>query len=72
MTPMKKSGQITEMGRYTHGTDVSDCYLVIYDTNGNIRALLSPGKDHRMNIGTHTTDHTSNYKNCGAIWFKLK
>ncbi len=72
MTPMKKSGVITEMGRYTSGMDVSDCYLVVFDTDGNICALLSPGKDTRMNIGTKTPDHTSNYKNCGAIWFKMK
>ncbi len=72
MMPMKKSGKITQMGRFSSGMDVSDCYLVVFDTDGNIRALLSPGKDNRLNIGTHETDHTSNYKNCGAIWFKIQ
>lgn len=72
MMPMKKSGIITEMGRYASGTDISDCYLVVFDTDGNIRALLSPGTDHRTNIATGKPDSTSNYKNCGAIWFKMK
>ena len=72
MMPMKKSGKITQMGRFSSGMDVSDCYLVVFDTDGNIRALLSPGKDNRLNIGTNETDHTSNYKNCGAIWFKIQ
>ena len=72
MMPMKKSGIITEMGRYASGTDISDCYLVVFDTDGNIRALLSPGTDSRTNIATGKPDSTSNYKNCGAIWFKMK
>jgi len=72
MMPMKKKGIITAMGRYSRGTDVSDCYLVVFDTDGNIRALLSPGKEHRLNIATNTMDSTSNYTNCGAIWFKMK
>lgn len=72
MTPMKKSGIITEMGRYVSGTDITDCYLVVFDTDGNIRALLSPGTDSRTNIATGKPDSTGNYKNCGAIWFKMK
>ena len=48
MMPMKKSGIITEMGRYASGTD------------------------SRTNIATGKPDSTSNYKNCGAIWFKMK
>lgn len=72
MMPMKKNGIISEMGRYVSGTDISDCYLVVFDTDGNIRALLSPGTDNRTNIATGKSDSTSNYKNCGAIWFKMK
>lgn len=71
MEPLKQSGSITDYGKYATSEKPEDCYLVVYDPAGNIRAILSPGDEERLNLQTGSFDSISNYRGCGAIWFKL-
>lgn len=71
MKPLKRQGLI-EYGRYTKDQDLQDCYLIVYNTNGKLPALLGPGGDNRMNLKEHRPDKLSNYAGCGALWFREK
>jgi len=71
MVPFKKSGKITRLGKYTTMDEPTESYLIIYDTNGYIRAVLGKGSDSRENLKTKKEDTERNYKGCGAIWFQL-
>lgn len=72
MEPLKAKGDILDYGKYISADNPEECYLVIYDPAGNIRALLGKGKDSRWNLKTGKDDSLTNYRGCGAIWFKLK
>ncbi len=71
MVPFKKSGKITRLGKYTTMDQPAESYLIIYDTNGYIKAVLGKGTDSRENLKTKQPDNEHNYKGCGAIWFQL-
>lgn len=71
MEPLKQSGSITDYGKYATSEKPEDCYLIVYDPAGNIRAILGPGDEERLNLRTGSFDSISNYRGCGAIWFKL-
>lgn len=72
MQPLKEEGKIIDYGKYSTAEHVEQCYLIIYDPAGNIRALLGKGNDIRPNLKTGQNDSERNYRGCGAIWFKLK
>ena len=72
MEPLKENGDIIEYGKYATAEKPEECYLIVYDTAGNIRALLGKGTDSRWNLLTNKNDSTANYRGCGAIWFILK
>ena len=69
MEPLKEKGDITDYGKYATAKKPEDCYLVVYDPAGNIKALLGKGKDVRKNLKTGKDDSVKNYRGCGAIWF---
>lgn len=71
MEPLKKQGDILDYGKYASAKKPEECYLIIYDPAGNIRALLGTGKQSRWNIKTNKDDNLANYRGCGAIWFRL-
>lgn len=72
MEPLKEKGDILDYGKYASAENPEDCYLIVYDPAGNIRALLGTGKDSRWNLKTGKDDSLTNYRGCGAIWFILK
>lgn len=72
MEPMKEEGIITAYGKYSTMDTPEECYLIIYDPAGNIRAVLGKGSEQRINLNTQRQDSETNYRGCGAIWFKLK
>lgn len=72
MEPMKQEGTITAYGKYSSMESPEECYLIVYDPAGNIRAVLGKGTDERPNLLTNKQDSETNYRGCGAIWFKLK
>lgn len=72
MEPLKKKGYILDYGKYATAKDPENCYLIVYDPAGNIKALLGKGSEERMNLNTGKLDGIENYHGCGAIWFKIK
>lgn len=73
---LKKEGEILKFSRYTADTANIETYaLVIYDTDGNIEAILSPGIK-RTNYLTGKPDSLDNYTGSngrrGALIIKLK
>lgn len=72
MVPLKLNGEITKLGKYRTMREPQRSYLIIYDTDARIRAVLSPGSESsRKNLRTGEKDSIYNYGGCGAIWFQL-
>lgn len=72
MEPLKQKGAITAYGKYATAQKPEECYLIVYDPAGNIRAVLDKGEKTRLNLKTGKDDSIRNYRGCGAIWFKIK
>lgn len=64
---------ITSYGKGKTNKQPEDCYWVIYDRAGNIKAVLGKGKDKRRNWKNNRDENLSNYegKGYGAIWFQI-
>lgn len=71
LVPLKEQGEITAFGKYATMQEPEKSYLIIYDPNGRIRAILGKGDKTRKNLNTGKEDGIKNYRGCGAIWFQL-
>ncbi len=71
MEPLKEKGDIRDYGKYATAEKPEECYLVVYDPAGNIKALLGKGDKVRQNLKTGKDDSIKNYRGCGAIWFTI-
>lgn len=69
MEAMKQRGDIKDYGKYATMKHPEQCYLIVYDAAGNIRAWLGKGINTRMNLQTGEYESLMNYRGCGAIWF---
>ena len=69
--PLHAKGFIKNYGKYNTMTEPNNCYLIIYDSDGEIRAVLDKGESSRKNLSTGKEDSEHNYSGCGAIWFQL-
>ena len=69
---LQGKGKLKKYGKYATMPTEEDCYLFVYDKQGNISALLRKSGDVQYNLNTLNEDNVKNYKNCGAIWFQLK
>lgn len=69
---LKSKDKLIAYGKYATMPENEDCYLFVYDKQGNITALLRKSGDLQYNLNTLKEDNVRNYKNCGAIWFQLK
>lgn len=67
---MKANGTVTEYNKYNAVADKEAYWLVIYDSHGDIAAVLTDGKQRR-NAATQTPDHERNYPNCAALCVKF-
>lgn len=67
---MKANGTVTEYNKYNAVADKEAYWLVIYDSHGNIAAVLTDGKQRR-NAATQKPDHERNYPNCAALCVKF-
>lgn len=72
LPPLKEEGCIVDYGKYATAEKPEECYLIIYDIAGNIKALLGKGDKMRPNLQTGKDETLQNYRGCGAIWFQLK
>ena len=71
ISPLHNQGVIRSYGKYSTMKEPAECYLIVYDANGYIKAFLGKGHDTRENLKTHQPDNVRNYIGCGAIWFIL-
>lgn len=69
--PLRIEGKVKSYGKYATMKNPEECYLIIYDTDANIRAILGKGTDSRKNLCTGKDDTEKAYKGCGAFWFIL-
>lgn len=67
---MKADGRIKDYARYASLVNPDKCYLVIYNREGKVVAVLTPGPDRR-NVKTGQADGVKNYSGCGAIGLEL-
>lgn len=67
---MKANGTVTEYNKYNAVADKDAYWLVIYDSHGDIAAVLTDGKQRR-NAATQKPDHERNYPNCAALCVKF-
>lgn len=66
----KENGKIKTYNYYAKLDNPSLYYLVMYNKDGVVEAVLSPGKP-RKNVKTGNEDTTNNYPGCGAIGFMV-
>lgn len=71
LEPLRIEGKVKCYGKYSTMQNPGECYLIIYDTDANIRAVLGKGTTSRKNLRTGKDDTEKAYKGCGALWFML-
>ena len=67
----KQSGQILAYEKYNQLQVKSEWYLVVYDVNGSIKAVLTDGNE-RINVMTKVSDSEKNYPGHAALGIKVK
>lgn len=67
----KTLGEIVELVTNKFPESIEQYYLVIYDQQGRVQALLTPGMQ-RVNVCTGNDDSKKNYHGCKAFAFKVK
>lgn len=67
---LKASGRIGHYARYASLEKPEIYYLAIYNTEGKVVAVLTPGAN-RTNVITGKPDKVTNYSGCGAIGFTV-
>lgn len=67
---LKEEGKIVHYGRYSSLSNPEIYYLAIYNKDGDVVAVLTPG-ENRVNVKTGNADRLTNYSGCGAIGFKV-
>ena len=68
---LKAEGKIEDYGRYASLDDPDECYLIIYNREGKVVAILTPGPE-RLNVKTNQPDGVANYSGCGAIGIEVQ
>ena len=69
LVPLKEQGMVEDYGKYSSLEHPERAYLIIYDANARVRAVLGKGKNKRCNMLTNATESMDDYRGCGAIWF---
>lgn len=68
---LKHEDMIVSYAKYSELVSPENFILIIYDKQGQVKAVLSEGKQ-RTNLNTNQPDNISNYKGTGAVGVKLK
>lgn len=63
---------IKDYGKYTTMPSVGKYYVFVYNREGGISAYLKYEDTECVNIKTGKEDILTNYKGCGAFWFRFK
>jgi len=67
---LKAAGKIGHYARYGNLERPEIYYLAVYNPQGQVVAVLTPGTERR-NVKTGAADSTKNYSGCGAIGFTV-
>lgn len=67
LVSMKNSGAVLDYNRYSSLTDGTMYHVVVFSREGDIIAVLSPGRDVRVNLLTGAEERLSKYEGHGAI-----
>ncbi len=67
---LKDSKRVAYYARYASLANPEIFYLAIYNKDGEMMSILSPGAE-RINLSTCKLDDVVNYKGCGAIAFSM-
>ena len=59
-------------GKYSTLPVTGDCYLFVYNRQGNVVATLKRTDGNYINLNTLQSDALSRFSECGAIWLQLK
>lgn len=68
---LKAQGIIT-YGEYKVGMDLPEAYLLFYDRQGNIRAVVEKKGDALTHVKTRQRMTLNDFDGCAAYWFTLK
>ena len=63
---LESQGKLKHYARYANLTNPETNYLFIYNRDGDVVAVLTPGAE-RTNVRTGKADGIVNYRGCGAI-----
>ena len=69
---LRDKNRLEAYGKYATMPTDSACHLFVYDREGQIKAVIRKNPAGQINLNTLKEDNVKNYKNCGAIWFRLK
>lgn len=69
---LRNKNRLDAYGKYATLPSDSACHLFVYNKEGQIKAIIRKTQDKQLNLNTLKEDNIKNYKNCGAIWFRLK
>ena len=66
----KSEGKIISYAKYSELANPDNFILIVYDKKGQIKAVLSDGKQ-RKNLKTNSPDDIRNYKGTGAVGVRI-
>lgn len=69
---LQNENKLKNYGKYKTMPENEKCYLLVYNRQGAIVALLRKEGKNFFNLDAHQSDDISNYEGCGAIWIQLK
>lgn len=69
---IEQSSDIAAYGKFKDMPQLGECYLFIYNREGNVPAVLLRNSEGYTNVSSGKQDDINNYKGCGAIWFQYK
>lgn len=67
---IKQNSTIVAYGKFKDLPQTGDCYLFVYNPEGNVPAVLLRNNAGYINVRNGNHDNIENYKGCGAIWFR--
>ena len=71
LNKMKQDCSIIAFDKYKNITDKAAWFLVLYDAQGNVNAVLSDGKE-RFNVATGQKDEQAKFPQNAALGVKFK
>ncbi len=69
---LRGKNKLEAYGKYATMPADSACHIFVYDQQGQVKAVLRKTPTAQLNLKTLKEDNVKNYRNCGAIWFRLK